>query len=78
MTALPAANQIGKDDRQHGGLLMAQAMHAAALGHVPAQHFPEAAQLVLGHLAAGRHLSFIGLEPLGQLPGAQMARSVFD
>jgi len=57
---------------------MAPALYAAALGHLPGQHFPAAAQLVLGHLAAGRPLPLVSRQRLGQLPGAQLARGVFD
>ena len=41
------------------------------------QDIPEATQLIAGHLAAGPDPSFIGPQPLRQVPLAQLARRVF-
>src|ERR1035438_5777000 len=77
MPPLAATEQVGEPDGQHGRLLVTQTIHAAAFGHVPMQYFPEAGQLIAGHLAAQRNLAFIGPERLGQLTVAQLARRVF-
>ena len=78
MAALAAAEQIGKGDRQHRGLRMAQAVNIAAFGHLPVHGLPKAQQLLSGHWAGPVYLLLVFLQPLGQPTVAQLARRVFD
>jgi hypothetical protein len=59
MAALAAAEEVSKGHGQHGGLLVAQATHIAAFGHLPMNGFPKTQQLFLWHLAGPVYFSLI-------------------
>jgi hypothetical protein len=58
MATLAAAEQEGKNDGQHRGLLVAQPVNVAAFGQQPMHRFPKAQQLVALHLARGHTVEF--------------------
>ena len=68
VSALAAGEQIGKGDRQHGGLSVAQAFDVPAFADLPVQHLPQAAQIVARQQAGRINVAFVNLERSGQLP----------
>ena len=78
VASLTAREQIRKDDRQHRGLFVPQAMPTAAFGHLLVEHLPERLRLTFRQQAVRVDLLFIPGQGFGKMARPQGAGRMLD